>query len=124
MLGTQRVISKHALILMARGKTEIASQVFVYDHIREIRADIEALEVKILMDYDQNFFRVFKVEVNEHISKEEAVKMVLDFYNKLLNASMKLSEEERDNLLAQKQAQAEKMKEFQAQENQESKEEE
>ncbi len=111
MQGTQRVVSKHALILMGRGQTEIAAQVFVYDHMREIRADLENLEVKVLMDYDTSYHRVFKVEVNEKITKEEAMKLVLDFYNNLLNASMKLTDEEKENLLAQRKAQAEKVKE-------------
>ncbi len=114
MNNTQRVVSKHALILMGRGNTEIASQIFVYDHMREIRADIENMEVRVLMDYDNSFYRVFKVEVNENITKEQATKMVLDFYNNLLNASMKLSDEERENLLAQRQAQVEKVKEAMA----------
>ncbi len=110
MQGTQRVVAKHALILMGRGNTEIASQIFVYDHMREIRADLETFEVKVLMDYDTAYHRVFKVEVNENISKEQATKLVLDFYNNLLNASMKLSDEERENILAQRKAQAEKVK--------------
>ncbi len=111
MQGTQRVVSKHALILMGRGNTEIAAQVFVYDHMREIRADLENFEVKVLMDYDTSYHRVFKVEVNDKITKEEAAKLVLDFYNNLLNASMKLTDEEKENLLAQRKAQAEKIKE-------------
>ncbi len=108
MQGTQRVVSRHALILMGRGNTEIAAQIFVYDHMREIRVDLENLEVKVLMDYDKDYFRVFKVEVNENLTKEAAQKIVLDFYNNLLNASMKLSEEEKQNLAAQRQAQVEK----------------
>ncbi len=111
MQGTQRVVSKHALILMGRGNTEIAAQIFVYDHMREIRADLEKLEVRVLMDYDNAFHRVFKVEVNEKVTKEEATKLVLDFYNNLLNASMKLSDEERENIVAQRKAQVEKVKE-------------
>lgn len=110
MKRTQRLISKHALILMARGEKEIASQVFVYDHMREIRADVEALEVKVLMDYDQNYHRVFKVDVKNEEERPMAVKMVLDFYNNLLNASMKLTEEEIENLKNQKEAQAEQIK--------------
>ncbi len=111
MQGTQRVVSKHALILMGRGNTEIAAQIFVYDHMREIRVDLENLEVKVLMDYDQNYFRVFKVEVNENLTKEAATKLVLDFYNNLLNASMKLSDEEMKNLAEQRKAQFERIKE-------------
>ncbi len=111
MQGTQRVVAKHALILMGRGQKEIAAQIFVYDHMREIRVDIENFEVKVLMDYDPNFHRVFKVDVNENITKEQAIKLTLDFYNNLLNASMKLSEEEMKNLAEQRKAQFEKMKE-------------
>lgn len=110
MQGTQRVVSKHALILMGRGQTEIAAQIFVYDHMREIRADLEKLEVRVLMDYDDNFHRVFKLEVSETLTKEDAVKKVLDFYNNLLNASMKLTDEERENILNQRKAQMEKVK--------------
>ncbi len=111
MQGTQRVVSKHALILMGRGNTEIAAQIFVYDHMREIRVDLEQLEVKVLMDYDSAYHRVFKVEVNEKLTKEVATKMVMDFYNNLLNASMKLSDEERENILNQRKAHFEKVKE-------------
>ncbi len=118
MQGTQRVVSKHALILMGRGQTEIAAQIFVYDHMREIRVDMENLEVKVLMDYDTAYHRVFKVDVNENMTKEQGVKLTLDFYNNLLNASMKLSEEEMKNLAEQRKAQFEKMKEA-AQQNQE-----
>lgn len=113
MNKTQRIVSKHALILMGRGEKEVAAQVFVYDHIREIRADVEKLEVRLLMDYDKNYHRVFKVEVNENITKDHAIKLVIDFYNKLLNASMKLSDEERENLLNQRKEQFEKIKEAQ-----------
>ncbi len=111
MKGTQRVISKHALILMGRGETEVAAQVFVYDQMREIRADIEQLEVKVLMSNETHFNRVFKVEVNDKITKEQAVKLVLDFYNNLLSASMKLTDEEKQNLANQRKAQVEKIQE-------------
>lgn len=111
MQGTQRIVSKHALILMGRGNTEIAAQIFVYDHMREIRVDLEQLEVRVLMDYDTAYHRVFKVELNENMTKEEATKLVLDFYNNLLNASMKLSDEERANILSQRKAHFEKIKE-------------
>ncbi len=110
MNRTQRLISKHALILMARGEKEIASQVFVYDHMREIRADIKELEVKVLMDYDQNYHRVFKVDVKDDADRPRATKMVLDFYNNLLNASMKLTDEEIENLKTQREAQVEQIK--------------
>lgn len=104
-MNTQRIIGKHALILVARGQKEIASQIFIYDHIREIRVDTEALEVKVLMDYDSSYFRVFKVQVNEHIDEIKAQKLVLDFYNNLLNASMKLTPEEIENIKKQREMQ-------------------
>ncbi len=111
MKGTQRVISKHALILMGRGETEVAAQVFVYDQMREIRADIEQLEVKVLMSNETHFNRVFKVEVSDKITKEQATKLVLDFYNNLLSASMKLTDQEKENLANQRKAQVEKIQE-------------
>ncbi len=58
MQGTQRVVSKHALILIVICQTEISSQVFVYDIMREIWADLENLDVKVLMDYDTIYHRV------------------------------------------------------------------
>ncbi len=111
MQGTQRIISKHSLIVMGRGNTEIAAQVFVYDQIREIRADLEKLEVRVLMSNEDHFHRVFKAEVNDKLTKEQAAKLVIDFYNNLLNASMKLTEEERSNLVNQRKIQVEKIQE-------------
>ncbi len=102
----QRIIGKHALILIASGQKEIASQVFVYDRIREIRADVELLEVKVLMTYDEAFHRVFKVEIDKNMNKSQAKTLVLNFYNNLLNATMKLTEEEVENIKKQREAQA------------------
>ena len=110
-MNINRVIGKQALILTARGEKEIASQIFVYDHVREIRVDTEQLEVKILMNYDEAYFRVFKVEVTEKLNKNEALKIVLDFYSKLLNASMKFSKQELINLNSQRKKITEKNKE-------------
>lgn len=112
MKGTQRVVSKHALILMGRGNTEIAAQIFVYDHMREIRVDLEKSEVKVLMDYDESYHVVYRVTPNENINKDQATKMILDFYNNLLNASMKLSDEEKANIQNQRKAQVEKINEL------------
>ncbi len=103
-MSTQRIIAKHALILIAKGRKEIASQIFVYDHIREIRVDTEELEVRVLMDYDDSYFRVFRVEINDNLTEEKAKKLVIDFYNNLLNASMKLTEEEISNIKNQREA--------------------
>lgn len=112
MNNIQRIIGKNALILVAKGKKEIASQIFVYDHIREIRVDTEEFEVKILMDYDDSYFRVLKVNLNEKISEKEALKISLDFYNNLLNASMKLSKEEMESFKNQRINQIKKFKEL------------
>lgn len=108
-METQRIIGKHALILVARGQNEIASQIFVYDHIREIRADITTLEVKVLMDYDTSFFRVFKVIPTKELDKEKATKLIIDFYNNLLNASMKLTAEEVQNIRLQREKKLSKL---------------
>lgn len=94
----QRIIGKHALIIAAKGQTELAAQVFVYDQIREVRVDLEKLEVRVLMAYDKDYFRVFAVQPNENLTIERAKEIVVNFYNNLLNASMKLSEEEVKNL--------------------------
>lgn len=120
MNNTQRIIGKHALILVAKGQKEIAAQIFVYDHFREIRVDIEKLEVKILMDYDDSYFRVFRMIIEKEITKEMAVKQTLDFYNNVLNASMKLTKEEVKNIKEQRANHLEKMKKIK--ESKESKE--
>lgn len=102
MNGMQRIIGKHALIIAAKGQTELAAQVFVYDQIREVRVDLEKLEVRVLMAYDKDYFRVFSVSTNENITEERGKELVLNFYNNLLNAAMKLSPEEIANLRNQK----------------------
>lgn len=97
------IISKHGLILAAKGETELASQIFVYDLMREIRMDITKLEVKILMTYDEAFYRVFSVKPKDDTeeAKKEAEMVVAKFYNDLLNASMKLTPEEIENIRKQ-----------------------
>lgn len=110
MNGIQRIIAKHALIIAAKGNTELASQIFVYDQIREIRVDFEKLEVRVLMAYDKDYFRVFSVKPNENITEEKAKELVFNFYNNLLNASMKLTPEEVKHLKAQKQINMQKPK--------------
>ncbi|NQX83250.1 MAG: hypothetical protein HRS50_00855 [Mycoplasmataceae bacterium] len=104
-MKTQRIIGKHALILIAKGEKEIASQIFVYNHIREIRVDIENLEVKVLMSYDSSYFRVLKITSTKILSKEKALNIVIDFYNNLLNASIKLTPEEIENIKSQRESQ-------------------
>lgn len=89
-------MSKHSLILLAKGDVEIAAQLFSYDQIREIRADLKTFEVKILMNYDEAYYRVFSVkpkdESKEEIDKAESA--VIKFHANLVNASMKLTPEE------------------------------
>ncbi|NOQ50088.1 MAG: hypothetical protein GQ557_00285 [Mycoplasmataceae bacterium] len=91
------IIGKHALILIVRGEKELASQVFVYDQIREVRANLETMEVKVLMSYDEAYFRVFSLPVEKDWSEAEIKKNqenILKFYNNLLNAASKFSHEE------------------------------
>lgn len=103
MAARQTVIGKHALVLIARGDTEIASQIFVYDHMREIRIDIKNFEVKVLMNYDEAYFRVFSVKPHSEApeDQEKAKEIVLKFYNDLVNASIKLTPEEAKHLKKQ-----------------------
>ncbi len=108
MNGMQRIIGKHALIIAAKGNTELAAQIFVYDQIREVRVDVEKFEVRVLMAYDKDYFRVFSVQPNENVTAEKARELVINFYNNLLNASMKLTPEEVANLKVQQQGQAPK----------------
>ena len=105
MNKTQKIIGKNALILMVKGETQIASQIFVYEHFREIRVNTEELEVKVLMAYDDSYHRVFKVIVSDKLPKDEAVNILLGFYNNLLNAAMKLTHEEIENIKNQKKQQ-------------------
>ena len=97
------VIGRHALIIAARGESELASQIFNYDFIREVRLDLEILEVKVLMTYDDAFFRVFSIKPKDEKkeSLKEAQDMVIKFYNDLINASMKLTKEELENIRKQ-----------------------
>ncbi len=110
-MNKHTVIGKHALVLHARGEKEIAAQFFVYDFIREVRVDLENLEVKVLMNYDAAYFRVFQINKPEDASKiEEAEKEILGFYNGLVNASMKLTQEEKTHLQKQQKEAMQKMK--------------
>ncbi len=100
------IIGKHALVLAAKGENELASQIFVYDHLREIRADIKDLEVKVLMNYDESYYRVFKIKLNNENDSEErkkAEQTILKFYNDLLNVTMKLTNDELENIRKQQQ---------------------
>lgn len=111
MNNMQRLIGKHALVIAAKGQTELAAQVFVYDQIREVRADLEKLEVRVLMAYDKDYFRVFSVKPSETLTVEKAKEIVINFYNNLLNASIKLSDEELKHLREQQEAVNTKIKE-------------
>jgi hypothetical protein len=123
-MARQTVIGKHALILVARGETEIASQIFVYDHIREVRVDLKNLEVKVLMNYDDAFFRVFSIkpqsDSEEHA--KHAQQVVLKFYNDLVNASIKLTPEEAKHLKEQQEAAKAKAQEAMANSEEDKKE--
>lgn len=89
-------MSKHSLILLAKGDVEIAAQLFNYDQIREIRADLKKFEVKILMNYDEAYYRVFSVKPKDESEEEikKAEDAVIKFHANLINASMKLTPEE------------------------------
>ena len=99
-VGKNTIIGKSALLITARGKTEVAAQVFNYDSLREVRLDMENREIKILMNYDQSYYRVFQVQPAEDNEKaiEEANQKLFKFYNDLLYAAMKLTKEEVENL--------------------------
>jgi len=111
-MARKTIIGKHALIQVAQGQKEIAAQLFVYDQIREIRVDMEKFEVKVLMTYDEAYFRVFAAKPEEtEEGKEKAKTAVLKFYTELVNASMKLTDEEKENLKKQAEARAKQMQE-------------
>ncbi len=113
------IIGKHALVLAARGETELASQIFVYDQIREIRMSLKDLEVKVLMTYDEAFYRVFIIKPKDDTeeSRKNAEETVLKFYNDLLNASMKLTPEELENIKKQQEIAAKNAQEAQDKNN-------
>lgn len=101
MAGRRTIIGSKALMLAARGEKEMAAQIFDYTLIREVRADLDELEVKILTTYDDSFYRIFKVKLEEHTEEkiEEGRKLLIKFYNDLLNATMRFSKEEMKQLL-------------------------
>ncbi len=94
MKNTRRILGKHGLVVYGGGEKELAAQFFSYDHMREVRAKLDTFEVVVLMDYDQSYHRVFKVEVNEKVTAEMATKLTQDFYTKLLDASLRFTAEE------------------------------
>ena len=97
------VIGKSALVIAAAGEKAMAAQIFNYDHVREVRLDLPTLEVKLLMTYDDAYFRVFSTQPASDSPEDvkKAQDLVSKFYNDLINASMKLTQEELDNLQAQ-----------------------
>lgn len=89
-------MSKNSLILLAKGDVEIAAQIFNYEQIREIRADLKKFEVKILMNYDESYYRVFSVNPKDQTEEElkKAEDEIIKFHANLVNASMKLTPDE------------------------------
>ncbi|RKX65639.1 MAG: hypothetical protein DRP42_04410 [Tenericutes bacterium] len=108
-------VGKSALVLTARGENEAASQIFNYESMREIRIDLVELEVKVLMTYDESYFRVFKITAKDESPEalEVAKKQILKFYNDLLNASMRLTKEEVDAIKKRQEEMIAKAKEDQ-----------
>ena len=106
-----RIIGKKALILMAQSKDEMATQIFCYKQIREIRLNAKNFEVKVLLSGDDAFHRVMKIELeNSKLTKEEALKIVTGFYNDLFNAAARFTPEEVEHLKKQKAAEDAKNK--------------
>lgn len=114
-MNKQRLILKNALIINARGTKEIASQIFRYDKMREVRLDLDKLEVKVLMSYDESYFRVINdkdiKQSSGEKSKDEIVRKLMTFYNQLLSSAMQLSPEEMENLKKQREALNKKVEE-------------
>ncbi|BDV02370.1 MAG: hypothetical protein HPAVJP_2590 [Candidatus Hepatoplasma vulgare] len=101
MPSRKTIIGSKALLISAIGEHEFATQIFDFTKIREIRADLDALEVKILTTFDDSFYRVFKINLENSEDKEkfeEGKKVLIKFYNDLLNASMRFSKEEIEQL--------------------------
>jgi len=68
------------------------------------------------MDYDEAYYKVFKIEPSKDVTVEKCREIILQFYNNLLNSAMRLSDEEMQNLQNQhkenmKKAEKEKEKE-------------
>lgn len=111
--GINRIIGKNQLIIVASSEKEIASQLFNYDDIREIRVSVQDLEVKLLMNYDEAYHRVFKYIPRDTSieEKQKAEQTVLRFYNDLINASMRFTKEELENIKKQQEEQIKRFKE-------------
>jgi hypothetical protein len=120
---SRRILGKSALAITLSGPTAGAAQIYNYDHIREVRMDLEKLEVTVLMTYEDAYQRVFNVDaINLTEEQREIVKkQVLKFYNDLITASMKFTNEEIDNLKKQHENLKKKIEEAQAKSSEETK---
>ncbi len=108
----QTIVGKNALVIAAAGEKKMAAQIFNYDHVKEIRLDLDTFEVKVLMDYDEAYYRVYSANPDKN-NKEQvkhASETITKFYNDLVNASMKLTKEEADNIKKQRKEISEKIK--------------
>ncbi len=110
------IIAKEALFLLAKSETQLASQIFAYDLIREIRVDLKKLEVKVLMTYDEAYFKVYDINLNNESERQEAENIITNFYNNLNNAVMRLTKEDVERIKQQNEA---RMKEVEEKQNQE-----
>ena len=109
----RRIIGKNALAITLSGEKAGAAQIFNYDFIREIKMDLENLEVTVLLTYDESYHRVFDVDKSK-LSPEQVEQVkaqVLKFYNDLITASMKFSKEEIETLQKQHEDRVKQMEE-------------
>ncbi len=97
------IIGKKALLISARGEVELAAQLFYYEQVREVRLDTKNNEIKLLMNYDESYFRVFQTfpENDTEEAKKESTNKLLKFYNDLLYAAMSFTKEEVESLNSQ-----------------------
>jgi hypothetical protein len=109
----QTVIGKSALVIAATSEKNMAAQIFNYDDVREVRLDMDSLEVKLLMKYDEAYFRVYSIKPQNNT--DEAMKaaqaQIMKFYNDLVNASMKITKEELETIQKQREEFAKKAQE-------------
>ncbi len=105
------IIAKEALFLLAKSETQLASQIFSYDLIREIRVDLKKLEVKVLMTYDEAYFKVYEIKLTNEEERSEAEKIINNFYNNLNNAIMRLTQEDIERIKKQAETKAKELEE-------------
>ncbi len=111
--GKKTILGKKSLILIAQGEKEIAAQIFLFEKIREVRVNVETLEVKLLMTFDEAYFRVFSISTPEDATpklKEKAKANVLKFYNDLLNAASQFTPEDLKSFVEQDKKRIEEFK--------------